>query len=141
MEKNPVVVFSYVNKIKTKKMEVGHFKVGEEYENYPRKIWTMLSLLFRTRNEENTDNKICGLLKKKNAITDTAVIKRNAVIARDKLSENSVQGLDGILAILKRTKVNSKTMMLLLRQSLADSSIARGKKNGTYVASTQNIDM
>lgn len=39
MEKNPNVSFSYMNKTKNKKTDIGPFKDGEKYENDPRKTF------------------------------------------------------------------------------------------------------
>lgn len=112
---------------------VQRVKVREKYESDPKKIYTMLTdqykSVFRTKNIENIHDEIFNQFYE-NAITDVKVTESNIITAIHQLKGNSASGSDGIPAIfLIKTKITiAKLMMLLLRQSLDNSSMTEVHK-------------
>lgn len=80
-------------------MEIGPFKVEQEYENDPQKMQDAIHhTVFSTRNKESIDDTMLNQLDD-NAIRDIEGTENDIIIAIDELKENSATGPDGILAI------------------------------------------
>ena len=128
MKENPQMFFSYINKQKNRKNEIGPFKSGDEFiydgkeicEKLVSEFYSQFSEVSRENENENRFDNFDS-----DDLSDIEFGTKDIEDAINELDENSSAGPDGLPAIfLKKTKETiSLPLTLLLRKSLDEGKI------------------
>ena len=127
MKENPRMLYSYINKQKNRKKEIGPFKKDDKFIYDGKEICNSLKAEYVSQYSEtsNRDNEHIFEDHETDDLCDFEFRKENIEAAIDDLNENSSAGPDGLPAkFLKETKeIISRPLALLLRKSLDESKI------------------
>ena len=128
MKENPRMLFSYINKQRNRKNEIGPFKSGEEFIYDGKEICEKLvsefySQFSKVSKENENENRFDNF--ENDDLSDIEFGTKDIEDAINELDENSSAGPDGLPAIfLKKTKETiSLPLTLLLRKSLDEGKI------------------
>ena len=127
MKDNPKVFYSFINKQRNRRVEVGPFKKDEKFIYDGKEISNCLKTEFTSQMNKRTNRENPVRFDEVNEgdLHDIEVTRKKVEDAIDDLDENSTAGPDGIPAIfLKKTKkAISKPLALLLRKSIDEGAI------------------
>ena len=127
MKDNPKVFYSFINKQRNRRVEVGPFKKDEKFIYDGKEISNCLKTEFTSQMNERTNRENPVRFDEVNEgdLHDIEVTRKKVEDAIDELDENSTAGPDGIPAIfLKKTKkAISKPLALLLRKIIDEGVI------------------
>ena len=127
MKDNPKVFYSFINKQRNRRVEVGPFKKDEKFIYDGKEISNCLKTEFTSQMNKRTNRENPVRFDEVNEgdLHDIEVTRKKVEDAIDDLDENSTAGPDGIPAIfLKKTKkAISKPLALLLRKSIDEGVI------------------
>ena len=127
MKENPRVFYSFINKQRNRRIEVGPFKKDETFIYNGKELSNCLKTEFTSQMGErsNRENPVQFDEINEGDLSDIEIDRKSVEDAIDDLDENSTAGPDGIPAIfLKKTKkAISKPLALLLRKSIDEGKI------------------
>ena len=127
MKENPRMLFSYINKQRNRKNEIGPFKNGDEFIYDGKEICKELMSEFHSQFSEQSSRENENLFDDCDSddLSDIEFGTKEIEEAINELNENSSAGPDGLPAIfLKKTKETiSLPLALLLRKSLDEGKI------------------
>ena len=127
MKENPKVFYSFINKQRNRRVEVGPFKKDKKFIYDGKEISNCLKTEFTSQMNKRTNrgNPVQFDEVNEGDLYDIEVTRKKVEDAIDELDENSTAGPDGIPAIfLKKTKkAISKPLALLLRKSIDEGAI------------------
>ena len=127
MKENPKVFYSFINKQRNRRVEVGPFKKDKKFIYDGKEISNCLKTEFTSQMNKRTNRGNPAQFDEVNEgdLYDIEVTRKKVEDAIDELDENSTAGPDGIPAIfLKKTKkAISKPLALLLRKSIDEGAI------------------
>ena len=127
MKENPRMLFSYINKQRNRKNEIGPFKNGDEFIYDGKEICKELMSEFHSQFSEHSSRENENLFDDCDSddLSDIEFGTKEIEEAINELNENSSAGPDGLPAIfLKKTKETiSLPLALLLRKSLDEGKI------------------
>ena len=128
MSKNPRMFYSYINKQKNRRNEIGPFKNGDELiykgEEICNSLKSQFVSQFSTTNDIRENEQLFDEYDR-TELNDIEFTTKEIEDAIDELDENSSAGPDGIPAIfLKKTKEEiSLPLSILLRKSIDEGKI------------------
>ena len=127
MKDNPRVFYSFINKQRNRRIEIGPFKKDETFIYNGKEISNSLKTEFTSQMNERSNRGNPRLFEDiiEGDLSDIEFDRKDIEDAIDDLDENSSAGPDGIPAIfLKKTKkAISKPLALLLRKSIDEGKI------------------
>ena len=127
MKKNPRMFYSFINKQRNRRNEIGPFKKDGEFIYDGKEICDSLKTEYTSQMNNRSNSENIQLFDDSNEgdLTDIEFDRKSIEDAIDELNENSSAGPDGIPAIfLKKTKETiSKPLALLLRKSIDEGKI------------------
>ena len=127
MKENPKVFYSFINKQRNRRVEIGPFKKDGKFIYDGKEISNCLKTEYTSQMNERTNrgNSVQFDEVNEGDLYDIEVTRKKVEDAIDELDENSTAGPDGIPAIfLKKTKkAISKPLALLLRKSIDEGAI------------------
>ena len=127
MKENPKVFYAFINKQRSRRIEVGPFKKDGTFIYNGKELSNCLKTEFTSQMKEKTNRENPVQFDEVNEgdLHDIEVTRKKVEDAIDDLDENSTAGPDGIPAIfLKKTKKTiSRPLALWLRKSLDEGAI------------------
>ena len=127
MKDNPRMFYSFINKQRNRRIEIGPFKNDNEFIYDGKEICESLKSEYTSQQSERSNRENPQLFEDSNEgdLVDIQIDRKCIEDAIDELDENSSAGPDGVPAIfLKRTKTAiSKPLALLLRKSIDEGKI------------------
>jgi len=127
MKENPKVFYAFINKQRSRRIEVGPFKKNGTFIYNGKELGNCLKAEFTSQMNEKTnrENHVQFDEVDEGDLYDIEVTRKKVEDAIDELDENSTAGPDGIPAIfLKKTKkAISRPLALWLRKSLDEGAI------------------
>ena len=120
MKENPRVFYSFINKQRNRKIEIGPFNIDKKIIYNGKEMCNSLETECTSKMSEsnNKDNPLLFDEVSEGDLSNIEVDKKNVDDAIDQLDKNSSAGPDGIPTIfLKKTKKDiSKILALLLKK-------------------------
>ena len=127
MKENPRMFYSFINKQRNRRNEIGPFKKDGEFIYDGKEICDSLKTEYTSQMSNRSNRENIQLFDDSNEddLTDIEFDRKSIEDAIDELNENSSAGPDGIPAIfLKKTKETiSRPLALLLRKSIDEGKI------------------